>query len=566
MANLNQFKLLTQKCESYFSFLEKELEKEIKVKKNSDKARFGFYLYILECITNIKDTNNLLELITDTDFNEQVFGERVDDNGIDAIYINEEDKEINLFNFKYREKFNSDSKHKKNDVFISTKFTNSIKISKTTSLDGILKDKADEIITHLYSQDIWRLKLYMVSNESNNLDMNDNNITELEELYDLEIIPISLDNITDFMSLRPDSINSTLLLNKDSILSYSEDDLTSTKSYIIKLSIPELIRITSDNKNIRSEYNLDNYSRLNDVNLNYGILFDNVRGYLGNTKYNKNIFETLKKEPNRFFMYNNGLTITTKNIDAQPTNGAKKMKFELEDIQVVNGGQTLRTLHYFKTIDNSNINDYLSESEILVRIFKTGNNPELTHKIAEYTNSQNAISSIDLKSIAHEQIQIEQFLEANDIIYARKIGDIGTNKNKEYKHKMSMEKFAQILFSIQGNPEKVSNQKKKIFDKYYDDVFGEENFNIENSAKIVNEYYKIEKIYKESTYTFTDQKIFYIFYLINHLDMEIEKLIIQFEKIIEEYKKDEELQPARKLIQKQFKDLLDQKLKIIKIY
>ena len=65
----------------------------------------------------------------------------------------------------------------------------------------------------------------------------------------------------------------------------------------------------------------------------------------------------------------------------------------------------------------------------------------------------NAISNIDLKSLSSEQIQIEQFLEENDIIYARKIGDIGLTQTKIYEHKISMEKFGQILFSVQGFPE-----------------------------------------------------------------------------------------------------------------
>lgn len=561
MASLNQFKLLNQKSEAYFKLLENELGKKINIAKDTDKARFGFYFFILECITNIKDMNNLIDFITDTDFNKQVFNVNIDDNGIDAIYIDEEEKEINLFNFKYREKFNEDSKHSKNDVFISSKFNNSIITNKLSSLNGKLKSYAETIIKCFNSNDIWKFKLYMVSNESNNLDTSDANIQQLKELYELEIIPISLDEINNFMSLRPSPICSEIILDKESILSYSEDSLSSTKSYIIKLSIPELLRITCNNKAIRNEYSLNDYTKLHSIDLDYDILFDNVRGYLGNTKYNKNIFQTLKNEPNRFFMYNNGLTITANNIDVQPRNGGKKMQFQLFDIQVVNGGQTLRTLHRFNNESHEHLEEYLVNSEILVRIFKTGNNPKLTSSIAEYTNSQNAISPIDLKSISHIQMEIEQFLEANNIIYARKVGDTGIN-DKKYTHKISMEKFAQILYSINGEPEKASNQKKRIFDKYYNETFGEGNFDITKSVDIVNLYYKINEIYKKSIYEVSDQKIFYIFYLDKQLSKPIDELIEIFENIIIEYKKDEKISPARKLIQKGFIDTLKDKLNL----
>jgi len=562
VASLNQFKLLNQKSEVYFKLLENELDKDINVSKETDKARFGFYFFILECITNIKDMNNLIELITDTDFNNQVFNNHIDDNGIDAIFIDEEEKEINLFNFKYREKFNSDSKHSKNDVFISSKFNNSIITNDLSSLNGKLKDYAETIIKCFNSNDIWKFKLYMVSNESNSLDINDANIRQLKDLYELEIIPISLDEINNFMSLRPFPICSEIILDKESILSYSEDSLSSTQSYIIKLSVPELLRITSNDKTIRREFNLSDYSKLHKIDLDHDILFDNVRGYLGNTKYNKNIFHTLKDEPNRFFMYNNGLTITANNIDVQPRNGGKKMQFELVDIQVVNGGQTLRTLHKFNSESAENLENYLVNSEILVRIFKTGNNPKLTSSIAEYTNSQNAISPIDLKSISHIQMEIEQFLEANNIIYARKVGDTGIN-NKNYTHKISMEKFAQILYSINGQPEKASNQKKRIFDKYYNETFGEGNFDITKSIDIVNLYYLINETYKKSIYDVSDQKIFYIFYLNKRLNKTINELIEIFENIIIEYKHDEEISPARKLIQKGFIDTLKDKLDLV---
>lgn len=296
--------------------------------------------------------------------------------------------------------------------------------------------------------------------------------------------------------------------------------------------------------------------------MDYDILFDNVRGYLGDTKYNDNILKTLKKEPTKFFMYNNGVTITSEDIISKEINGRKKLLINIKNFQVVNGGQTLRSIYKFKSLDSDNLVNFLGEAEILVRVFKTGEQDDLSRKIAEYTNSQNAISAIDLKSITTEQIEIEQILNDNNIIYARKIGDTGMEE-KNYKHKISLEKFAQILFSIQGNPDKATNQKKKIFDKYYDSIFNEKNFDISKAPDMVNTYYEIKEIYDNGKYESSDQKIFYIIYLYYNGEQSVENNIDKLEEILNFYSKTSVLPPARALITAGFKKCLDEKFNLL---
>ncbi|MDM0609997.1 AIPR family protein [Clostridium perfringens] len=560
MATRNQFKLLNNKCELYFDIVKKELNKEIKINNKSEKARFGFYFYMLEALTNLTDIKELSNIITDKEFNSRFFNIKDDDYGIDAIYIDNEIREVNLFNFKYRESYKDESCQHKNDVFISTKLINALVNEKYDHLQGKTKKFAKEIIDNFSSNDIWKMNLYMVTNENKSKNNTDEDIQQLRDLYDLEIKNIILDDIVNFMSNKPENINSKIVLDKEAILSYTESSLDSSKSYVLKVPVIELIRITCANKDQRMNYSIEDNSLLEDESLDYGLLFDNVRGYLGNTKYNKNIYNTLKKEPSKFFMYNNGITITAKDIIATPINGKKKLIIEINDFQVVNGGQTLRSIYEFKKADSDNMNNYLEDAEVLVKIFKTGENDELKRKIAEYTNSQNAISIIDLKSITTEQIEIEQFLNNKDIIYARKIGDTGIEE-KSYKHKISLEKFAQILFSIQGHPDKASNQKKKLFDKYYDQIFLNDDFDINSSADIVEKYYEIKREYeKNPSIESSDQKIFYILYLQNFREKTINEDILDLEKCLKAYEPKTTISLARKLITAGFKKYLDEEL------
>jgi AIPR protein len=100
---------------------------------------------------------------------------------------------------------------------------------------------------------------------------------------------------------------------------------------------------------------MEDYSELYESEMEYNLLFDNVRGFIARSKFNVNLNRTLRDEPSRFFMYNNGLTITANDIKTEDTNANKKIKIEIIDFQVVNGGQTLRTLHGFKGQDKDNI-------------------------------------------------------------------------------------------------------------------------------------------------------------------------------------------------------------------
>src|SRR5699024_4462228 len=104
----------------------------------------------------------------------------------------------------------------------------------------------------------------------------------------------------------------------------------------------------------------------------------------------------------------------------------------------------------------------LFEGSVLLRLFETGEDRELTNKIAEYTNSQNAISSIDLKSMDPLQIKIEKFLSNHNILYVRKVGDVGERERK-YDQRISMEKLGQLLYALYGYQDRCSNQKKRIF-------------------------------------------------------------------------------------------------------
>lgn len=519
MATRNDFFILNTKLDKYFKLLcgntgfsGAEDLSEIQ------RRRFGFYLFILENVCDVEcNEDEIIDSIIDTDFNKVFFGENINDFGMDVVYINEEKKQVKLFNFKYREKFNIDKSQSLNDNFISTKFLNlclHFDSSKGNNYHKKLENKLIKLNDIFCNpKDEWEVKFYQVSNDAQEVKETSSELEYLSSVYEIGIEPLALPTISQIMSIRPKDINASIIVNKDALMCYSEDSKASAKSYIVRVRCDEIVRMTCDNDLLRSETNLENLLYLADVGLEYSVLFDNVRGFVKKSKYNPNISTTIKNSPTKFFMYNNGITMVAKSISALNLAGNKSMKLEINDFQIVNGGQTLRSIHNFNQDNKENISNYLCNSEVLIRIFMPDSGSNDIHKIAEYTNSQNSIKSSDLKSLSTEQIDIERYLDGHGIAYLRKSGDTGPDDQKEYNYMIKMETFGQILKSINGYPEKSTNSIKDIFDKDYDELFIN-TFDLKKSPELIKNYFEIIKAYKFLPYKGSQIKYFYILYLL----------------------------------------------------
>lgn len=558
MSTINDFKyvkLLSKNMYPFIPNISKDIVEDI------EKERLGFYHLILEKITGITDANSIQEIIQDQEYVSITNGCVADDLGIDAVYIDKErlpEKEIMLFNFKYRNKYNPDKTISENDVPISTKFfqylNDSSPIPNTIDKNSNVYQNIKKVRECLESDDIYNITLYLVTNEANGFkQQNDELISRFEQNYGMAIKTITLDDIVSFLSPRKENVVAKLFLKIDDFITYSGDSKSSEVSYMCKLPLIELIRITCDNDDLKIQYNIENDDQINNCKLQYSLLYDNVRGFLGQTAYNKNIYRTIKEDGKNFFLFNNGITITCSNVTSDAKNSNKKYLLTLTDFQIVNGGQTLRSIYnYLKNESDADKLEKLRDSYVLVRIFKIDSQNEVKNRIAEYTNSQNAISPIDLKSVNSIQIDLEKYLKNEKVLYIRKAGDVG-EAAFEYEYRISMEKFTQILYSSQGYPDRVSNIKKKLFLDYYDEIYSSQNFAIENAKKLIELYFNIEKYYiAKNGKAKYDQRIFYIVYIVNTFSKTIEEAEEILNKALANY--ESPLKETRKLLKADFRN------------
>lgn len=567
MANINDFKIVNMKSKRMFEYIDIDNTKQI---SDIQKSRLGFYHLILENITGLREVDEIKSIIIDTEYNKIVNNISINDLGIDAIYINnesEKEKEVQLFNFKFREKFNADKTKSENDLATSTKFLEHLISEEDLDnlyIDEIVKAKILEVRELLDSNMICNITLYMVSNEAKGYAQTSNTyINILEKNYGMKIINISLDDIIGFFNTPKDDQQSKFIISSNDFLSFESDEKSTKKSYIIKMSLIDLIRITCTNSKLAKEYNLEDDNSVEDCILDFSLLYDNVRGYLGETKYNKNINSTLKNKHKDFFMFNNGITLTAKNIISDEKNSGKKYLFTINGFQIVNGGQTIRSIYNFLQND-SDLDRFikLRESFVLVRMFNINEDNELKNFIAEYTNSQNAISPTDLKSVDDIQIQLERYFKEAKVLYTRKAGETGSTE-VNYDYRISMERLGQILYSVNGYPDRASNQKKRLFQEYYDDIFKSNTFTLEDALKYSNSFIEIERVYKKypSEIKYYEQKAFYILYIIKNKDYSIKDSISKLEELIKSYNAD--VSESRKLIQKGFKEHINNNLNIV---
>ena len=555
MADRNDFKLLKQRCLRHFELAKDSLDVGTKKLDDDQKARYGFYFFVIQNLTNIVDYDRIIESITDTDFNSTFFNSKQNDEGIDSVCIDEQNHQVALFNFKYRDKYNVDKEQSKNELITTSKFLTALKQESILHLKGKLKTFAEQIICNNNSDEIWNTVLYYVSNENKTLGVHDPNIKQMGDEYGIEIETMGLNELVDITSLHPKNIDATLILNREAVMSFTESSLASSKSYIVRLPLTELIKITCDNAGLRGEYNLENDDILYDTNVDIRVLFDNVRGFILQSKYNKNIESTLETEPSKFFFFNNGITIVADNISSTEINSGKKVKLEISNFQVLNGGQTLRTIHNFNKKNKQNIVEKLSNAEVLVRLLNITDDA-LKGRIGEYTNSQNSINERDLKSLRPEQVKLEEFLSSNRILYIRKKGDVG-QVDLEYDYSVSMELLGQILWAASGYPEMVSNKKREIFTVQYDKLFANNNELLStNTIELIKEYRCIYKEYKSVNKTVTVQKAMYVLYISKQLNrLDYGSLSKKFESFLKAYKKENSIEKAESRV------LLDIKFK-----
>lgn len=118
------------------------------------------------------------------------------------------------------------------------------------------------------------------------------------------------------------------------------------------------------------------------------LLEGNVRAFLSNRgKINKGIRDTIRNAPTKFFTYNNGIACTASKIVLSEDGHSI---VEMEDLQIINGGQTTASLTSAVLKDKMPLDNIFVPMKLTV--VKNDDYDDMIQKIAKYANSQNKVT------------------------------------------------------------------------------------------------------------------------------------------------------------------------------
>lgn len=129
------------------------------------------------------------------------------------------------------------------------------------------------------------------------------------------------------------------------------------------------------------------------------LLEGNVRSYLSASgKINKGIQGTIRKEPERFFVYNNGISATSTSACIVETPLGQRL-VSARYFQIVNGGQTTASLHVAKRKDSAELGSIHVPMKLSVVTARDAEKlDDMIQSIAMYSNKQNKVSDADFFS------------------------------------------------------------------------------------------------------------------------------------------------------------------------
>ena len=130
-----------------------------------------------------------------------------------------------------------------------------------------------------------------------------------------------------------------------------------------------------------------------------------------------------------------------------------------------------------------------------------------------------------------------------------------------YEYSISMEKVGQILYSHRGFPEKAGNNKVKIFTDYYDNIFNDDPKLHDRIISQIKIYREALMLYNNLEYQYYEQKVYYIIFIKKYMvRWSVKECIQKFEEWITTYDGNREMSMSRRLLQKDFKNYLENKI------
>lgn len=402
--------------DSYFNKIKEECEK-IKQQEGYNNLSLAFAHWFLSVQYELSE-QEIAESIIDGN----------GDYGIDAFIHNEDEKELEIFQFKFANKTESIKKEiPQNDIYkVINGFNYLIDPSEDLKLDKASQSFKD-LRENLRNSEIYKFNINFVSFNQGVIDNKEIITNFINNMQRQSGIDISYSNF----DVRVIS-NIYEKLQRQNTLSLD----------LIYTSLQQAYTV----KDIESYIGLINSKDLiNSIKDKIGVIFDeNIRLLEKKSKVNDNIKKTASSDSSdMFYFYNNGITFICDNIQNSPNSRSAK----LDGASIVNGCQTVTSL--FETYQEGKLNDNI---DILVRITKISDYDQRA-KITQFLNSQTPIK--DSYFVANHSIirELQKKLFDKKYYLERQINEATYKEkyeNKDIKKGMTILKLDDVIQYYSG--------------------------------------------------------------------------------------------------------------------
>jgi hypothetical protein len=238
------------------------------------------------------------------------------------------------------------------------------------------------------------------------------------------------------------------------------------------------------------------------------VLTFNPRCYLElkNNSVNTDIHDTIcTKSTNEFALFNNGITMLSDKTSFSERVGKKgKAQIVIENPQIINGGQTAYTLSriYQEYVVDERNPKIFDNKEVLLKIITIDGTTKkdevsklnLIEAISKATNSQSVVENADRRSNDKIQVQLQKFFyNEYGIYYERKKGEFADGIRDKYitrSQLLDRDLLLRLALACDGLPTQARRSSSKI-------IFAEEKFGkVLHDESRVDEYYYAFKFHQ----------------------------------------------------------------------
>ena len=228
------------------------------------------------------------------------------------------------------------------------------------------------------------------------------------------------------------------------------------------------------------------------------LLERNIRRYLGmhGNRVNSAIHDTLLDPHKRenFYFYNNGITLICRKFSHNALQG-DNYQLRLENIQIINGGQTCKTIQ--QTFNSHGELDRLADTYVLIRLYELADDDRnFVREITYATNSQNPVDLRDLRSNDDYQRQLETALAGFGYTYKRQREE-GVSGSQVITSSTAAEA---ILAIWRRKPHQAKFMRREHFGKLYNEIFA--TLNAAQTLLAVQIFRRVENARKRAEHPF----------------------------------------------------------------